>query len=143
MRLTVNHNTNLKSLKYKSPNQIVLIECDRQTAGRRLNNDAQKGFKSPCGTALQVSNRVGRCMDPVFDLIEGRVNEAKGDSDMIANCNRFNGTERCVRTIAKDCLSGIQKTSTSAVSFNIRDRISPLYAIIPFIDLHFYLIPTS
>lgn len=40
----------------------------------------------------------------------------RGDADMIDHCNKFNTTERCVRTIAKDCLSGLHKTSTSAVA---------------------------
>lgn len=53
-------------------------------------------------------------------MIEGRASEVKSDADSLANCNRFNATERCVRAVAKDCLTGIQKTTTSAVSFSRR-----------------------
>lgn len=101
--------------KHLKKTHTALIECDRQSAGRRLNS-GQRGFRSSCGTAEQVSFRVGRCLDPLFDLIEGRLGEPRNDADMLGHCNRFNTTERCIRVIAKDCLSGIHKTATSAVS---------------------------
>lgn len=38
------------------------------------------------------------------------------DNDLIALCDRFGNAERCIRGIAKDCLTGLHKTTTSTVS---------------------------
>lgn len=69
-------------------------------------------------------------MDPIFEIIEGKVAEPKSDADLVKTCDRFGNTEKCVRTIAKDCLSGIQRTSTSAVSRPTLDQ--PLTGVIQY-----------
>lgn len=93
---------------------MYLVNCDRDS--RRIPEQGAKVFKSPCGTAEEVSERVGRCLDTLFELVEGKFGDPKGDEDLAGHCGRFNSTERCVRTIAKDCLSGLHKTATSAVA---------------------------
>lgn len=55
-------------------------------------------------------------MDEIFELVEGRFGDPNSDEDILGHCERFNRTERCVRVTAKDCLSGIHKAATSAVS---------------------------
>lgn len=55
-------------------------------------------------------------MTGVFEITEGRAPEPKSDMDFQGYCARFNNTERCTRSIAKDCLTGLHKTATSAVS---------------------------
>lgn len=107
-----------------SLNPVELSLADRRSAGRRVGassptntSDPYRNFKSPCGSALQVSERVGRCLEPIFELIEGRSQlDPKSDQDLMVCCDRFANTEKCVRNIAKDCLTGIAKTSTSTVS---------------------------
>lgn len=85
-------------------------------------SDPYRNFKSPCGSALEVSERVGRCLDPIFELVEGRSKiDPKSDQDLLSCCDRFANTEKCVRNVAKECLSGIAKTSTSTVSSLISD----------------------
>lgn len=92
------------------------MSCDRQAAGRRIADaSGNEGFKSPCGSSEQVAHRVGRCLEPIFELVEGKFGEPKNDDDLIQNCNRFNATERCIRIISKDCLTGVHKTTVSAV----------------------------
>jgi hypothetical protein len=90
-----------------------------QRSGRRISTESA-GFKSPCGTAEQVSQKGGECLRPIFDLIEGNFQGANSDQDVQSHCNRFNVTSRCVRQLAKDCLNGIHKTSVSAVSTAMR-----------------------
>lgn len=63
-----------------------------------------------------MAGRIGRCLDPVFEMVEGKIKEPNTDQDMIGNCDRFGYAEKCVRGISKDCLSGLHKTTTSSVS---------------------------
>lgn len=92
-----------------------------ERGGRRVSDqDFYKNFKSPCGTAHQVSKRLGGCLVEIFDLIEGRSGDPKDDKDLIGHCNRFNNTERCTRAVAKECLSGLHKTATGAVASGTR-----------------------
>lgn len=90
----------------------IAVECDR--AGKKQNVDG--GFKSPCGSADFLTKKIGGCMVEIFQLIEGKFGEPKTDDDLVAVCNRFNGTARCAATIAKDCLTGIHKTAVGAVA---------------------------
>lgn len=91
---------------------MLAVDCDR--AGRRINDNRQ--FKSPCGNSEEVAKRVGSCIVEVFDLVDGRFEDPQNDADLIGHCNRFNATDRCARSVAKDCLHGLHKTATSAVA---------------------------
>lgn len=73
-------------------------------------------FRSTCGTPLELSKRIGVCLQPIFDVVEGKVSAPRGDEDMVAICNRFQDTEKCIRTIAKNCLVGLHKTAVGSVS---------------------------
>lgn len=54
-------------------------------------------------------------MEPIFKIIKGQIPDPKGDQDILAHCTTFADAEKCIRTIAKDCLTGLHKTATSAV----------------------------
>lgn len=51
-----------------------------------------------------------------MELVENKVPNPKGDADLVAVCERFGSTEKCVRAFAKDCLSGLHKTAVGAVA---------------------------
>lgn len=64
---------------------------------------------------------------PIFELVEGKFGEPKGDEDLMASCERFSKTEKCVRGVAKDCLTGLHKSASSAVSrVLIQDNVGSL-----------------
>lgn len=91
--------------------------CDSPRAGaRRVDGESAGKFRSQCGTAPEVSDRVGRCLDKIFEMIEGRLPEPKNDEDLVGACNRFNECDKCVRGVSKECLSGLHKTATSTVA---------------------------
>lgn len=94
--------------------------------GSLETRDFNKGFSSPCGTPEKVANRIGRCLEPIFEIPEGKVPNPKGDADLQAVCERFSTSEKCVRGTSKDCLKGLHKTVTSAVSthYTLFDIIS-------------------
>lgn len=86
---------------------------DRQAGARRIQSGA---FKSPCGDANSAAKKVGICVLPILELVENKVPDPKGDADLLAVCDRFANSEKCVRSFAKDCLSGIHKTAVGAVA---------------------------
>lgn len=61
-------------------------------------------------------HKIGRCLDPLFAHIYGDLKLPKNDQDVLDNCKVFEDAEKCIRAIAKDCLTGIHKTATGAVS---------------------------
>lgn len=92
--------------------------CDRQAGARRISSTGSDGsFRSPCGDALQASKKVGDCVQPIMELVEAKIPDPKSDQDLVAICDRFGTSEKCVRGFAKDCLSGLHKTAVGSVSF--------------------------
>lgn len=81
-----------------------------------LDGDPYKGFKSPCGTATQIAQRARVCLDGVLDVMDGKVPKPQNDQDLVLLCDRFATTEKCIRTLTKDCLSGIHRTTVGSVS---------------------------
>lgn len=55
---------------------------------------------------MLVADKAGKCLEPIYDLIEGKVQLASNDKGLLEACERFNTTERCIRGVARDCLQG-------------------------------------
>lgn len=96
-------------------NENIIIEGVHAQRTNRQRGQ-YNGFKSLCGSPNDVSKRVGLCIVEILELVEGKAIDPKTDADLVGHCGRFNNTERCVRSAAKDCLGGIHKTATSAVA---------------------------
>lgn len=66
-----------------------------------------------------MAAKVAGCVQMIIDLVEGKVPDAKTDSDIQAICQRFATSEKCVRDNAR-CLSGIHRSSTSTIASAMR-----------------------
>lgn len=79
-------------------------------------NAGSNAFKSPCGTEKQVAAKVSHCLTQILDIAEGRIEKPANDADLVAIAEKFATSEKCIRGVARECLTGLHKTTTSSVS---------------------------